>query len=302
MIFSRLINEFWHIRLHIQEKFRLRKTHLLLILCLFTNVALSQNKHTVIYPGTAGDWYMSLLLQHVLSYSQDKTYQIQAFGDHIPKARFFELLAKNDGLDVVFAGSNLEREYLYRAVRFPILKGLQGWRIPLVQRNKLNLFKDIQTLDEFKKLIPGQFHTWSDTQVLEANGINVAKGTDVEGLFGMLSKGRFDYFPRSILEIDNDYLSHKHLNIAIEQDIIIHYPTAFYFFVNQNNIELATDLLAGLEAAHSDGSFTRLFMQFYGDQVNKVIDTKRRIIQLQNPLLPITTPLERSDLWIKLDH
>lgn len=302
MIFSLLINEFWHMRLHTQEKFRLRKAHLLLLLCLFTNVALSQNKHIVIYPGTAGDWYMSLLLQHVLSYSQDKTYQIQPFGDHIPKDRFFELLAKNDGVDVVFAGSNLEREHLYRAVHFPVLKGLHGWRIPLVRRNNLELFKDVHTVDSFKKLIPGQFHTWSDTEVLEANGITVAKGTDVEGLFGMLSKGRFDYFPRSILEVDSDYLNHKNLNIAIEPNIIIHYPTAFYFFVNKDNEELAADLLAGLEAAHSDGSLTKLFMQYYGEQVSKVINTKRRVIQLENPLLPETTPLERSDLWLKLDY
>ncbi|WP_340676644.1 hypothetical protein [Paraglaciecola sp.] len=245
---------------------------------------------------------MSLLLQHVLSYSQDKTYQIQPFGDHIPKDRFFALLAKNDGLDVVFAGSSLEREHLYLAVHFPILRGLRGWRIPLVRRNNQDLFKDVHTLDSFKKLIPGQFHTWSDTQVLEANGITVTKGTDYEGLFGMLSKGRFDYFPRSILEVDSDYLNHKNLNIAIEPNIIIHYPTAYYFFVNKNNQVLANDLLAGLEAAHLDGSFNKLFMRYYGEQINKVLDTKRRIIQLQNPLLPKTTPLERSELWIRLDN
>jgi hypothetical protein len=191
---------------------------------------------------------------------------------------------------------------IYLAVHFPILRGLQGWRIPLVRKNNQDLFKDVHTLDAFKKLIPGQFHTWSDTEVLEANGITVTKGTDYEGLYGMLSKGRFDYFPRSILEVDSDYLAHKNLNIAIEPNIIIHYPTAYYFFVNKNNQVLANDLLAGLEAAHLDGSFNKLFMRYYGEQINKVIDKKRRLIQLQNPLLPKTTPLERSELWIRLDN
>ncbi len=302
MLFSCIFHGIDFIKSTTQSMFHNKLHQLWLMLVLFSHGALSQDKNIVIYPGTGGESYFSELLQHVLSYNPDKNYQIQALGADIPKNRNFELLANNDGLHVVFSGSNLEREHLYRAVHFPILKGLQGWRIPLVKRNNQDLFKDVHTLDSFKKLIPGQFHTWSDTQVLEANGITVAKGTDFNGLFGMLSKGRFDYFPRSILEIDNDYLIHKHLNIAIEQNIIIHYPTAFYFFVNQDNKELATDLLIGLEAAHSDGSLTRLFMQFYGDQVNKVIDTKRRIIQLQNPLLPATTPLERSDLWIKLDN
>jgi hypothetical protein len=191
---------------------------------------------------------------------------------------------------------------IYLAVHFPILRGLQGWRIPLVRKNNQDLFKDVHTLDAFKKLIPGQFHTWSDTEVLEANGITVTKGTDYEGLYGMLSKGRFDYSPRSILEVDSDYLAHKNLNIAIEPNIIIHYSTAYYFFVNKNNQVLANDLLAGLEAAHLDGSFNKLFMRYYGEQINKVIDKKRRLIQLQNPLLPKTTPLERSELWIRLDN
>ena len=229
-------------------------------------------------------------------------YQIQALGADIPKDRNFELLAKNDGLDVVFAGSNLEREQKYRAVYFPLFKGLYGWRIPLVRRTHLDPFNDIHSLAEFKHLIAGQFHTWSDTQVLESNGITVAKGTNFDGLFGMLSKGRFDYFPRSVLEIDQDYYSHKNLNIAIEPSIILHYPTAFYMYVSKENEILADDLLAGLEAAHTDGSFNKLFMQFYGQQVNKVIDTNRRVIQLKNPFLPKETPLERSELWLKLDN
>ena len=301
MPFSRFIHEIWHVRLKPQTQYGRKKSHVALLLILCSKLAYSQEIQTVIFPGTANDYYYSLLLEHALSYNKNKRYHVQPLGAHIPKDRNFELLASDDGLHVVFAGSTLEREQKHRAVHFPLLKGLQGWRIPLVRRNQLDLFKNVHNLEAFKKLIPGQYHTWSDTEILEANGITVAKGSDFEGLFGMLSKGRFDYFPRSILEIDQDYLNHKNLNIAIEPSVIIHYPTAFYFYVNKDNHNLAKVILDGLETALLDGSFNKLFMQYFGEQVEKVINTKRRIIELANPLLPATAPLGRSELWLKLN-
>jgi hypothetical protein len=273
---------------------------LIILLSLVCSFSYGKTPGLVIYPGYESEYYISVLLKHVLSYSPDTAYEVRALGVDIPKDRNFELLANNDGLDVVFAGSNLEREQKYRAVHFPLLKGLYGWRIPLVRGTNKQLFANIHTLEQFKKLKPGQFHTWSDNLVLESNGITVVKGSDFEGLFGMLSKGRFDYFPRSILELDYDYSQHKNFNIAIDPHIIIRYPTAFYFYVRKENTELAQQLLQGLEMAHKDGSMNALFMRYYGEQVNAVKSAKRRLISLDNPLLPKETPLERKDLWIDL--
>lgn len=273
---------------------------LVILLSVVSSFSFSKTPGLVVYPGYESEYYLSVLLRHVLSYSPDIDYEVRALGADIPKDRNFELLANNDGLDVVFAGSNLEREQKYRAVRFPLFKGLYGWRIPLVRGTNAALFADVHTLEQFKKLKPGQFHTWSDNLVLEANGITVVKGSDVEGLFGMLSKGRFDYFPRSILELDYDYNQHKHFNIAIDPYIIMHYPSAFYFYVSKENTVLAQQLLQGLEMAHKDGSMNALFMRYYGEQVNAVKSAKRRLISLDNPLLPKETPLERKDLWIDL--
>jgi hypothetical protein len=254
----------------------------------------------IIHAGENRDDYYVRLLKHVVTYINDKNYRVKAFGTFIPKDRNFELLLNNDGIDVVFAGSTTEREQKYLPVRFPLLRGLNGWRIPLVQKGQELLFRDILTLQQFKQLKPGQFHTWSDTQVLLANGIEVVKGTDYEGLFGMLALGRFDYFPRSVLEIENEYSAHKNLAITIEKNTIIHYPTAYYFYVSKENSRLAKDLEKGLELALKDGSLTKIFNHFYGKTVNKVRDTQRRIIKLKNPLLPKETPLNRDELWINL--
>jgi hypothetical protein len=270
------------------------------ILISFVFASFCIKAEVIVHAGEHRDDYYVRLLKHVVSYSTNTNYQVKAFGSFIPKNRNFELLSNNDGIDVVFAGSTKQREKKYLPIRFPLLRGLNGWRIPLVQKGREDLFLNTSTLQQFKKLRPGQFHTWSDTQVLLANSIEVVKGTDYEGLFGMLALGRFDYFPRSVLEIENEYSAHKDMAISIEPNIIIHYPTAYYFYVRKENIKLATDLKNGLELALQDGSLTKIFDHFYGDTINKVRETKRRIVKLENPLLPKETPLQRAELWIDL--
>lgn len=266
-----------------------------------TFLAAAQGKN-VVYPGTEGDTYPNLLLKHVLSYSPEKHYLASAFGSNIPKGRNFELMANNDGIDVVAGGSTLERESKYQAIHFPLLKGLNGWRIALVNGENENLFSNITTLAQFKRLVPGQYHSWSDTHVLRANGIQVVAGTDFEGLFGMLAKERFDYFPRSVLEVGYEQAAHKDLNIVIEPSVIIHYPTAYYYYVSKENLELAADILKGLEAALLDGSFEQLFMRFHGKEVMAVKGSKRRVFELENPFLSPQTPLSRRELWLDLSQ
>jgi hypothetical protein len=271
-----------------------------LLFTLFFLISNSAKSQVIVYPGEEQNDYYARLLKHVVTYATDKNYQVKAFGAYIPKDRNFELLFNNDGIDVVFGGSTKEREKRCLPIRFPLLGGLYGWRIPLVQKGREDLFKNVITLQQFKQLKPGQFNTWSDTQVLLANNIEVVKSSDYEGLFGMLALGRFDYFPRSVLEIEREYAVHRDLGIAIESTVIIHYPTAFYFYVRKENQTLAKDLKNGLELALQDGSLAKMSKHFLGDVINRIRGTQRRIFELDNPLLPEETPLDRPELWVNL--
>ena len=116
----------------------------------------------------------------------------------------------------------------------------------------------------------------------------------------MLESNRFDYFPRSILEVRWEYEKHKDRNIMIEPYQLIHYPTAYFFFVNKNNTKLANDISVGLEKAFKDGSFERIFNQYFGSEIKKVQQEKRNVFTLNNPFLPIQVPLSRSELWLDL--
>jgi hypothetical protein len=259
-----------------------------------------QKAEEVFFPGAGGDDYPSVLLQHALSYSANKKYQLRFYNKGLPKNRALKLIENNNGMDVIAAGTNHNREHLLLPVRFPILKGLNGWRVALVKKNNHSLFLEHSTLSSFKTLSAGQLHSWSDTKVIESNGIEVVKASNYQGLFDMLENKRFDYFPRSILEVAWEYEANKERDIIIEPYRLIHYPTAYYYFVNKNNIQLAETISFGLEQALQDGSFVKLFDKYFSHAINNIRDDKRKVIELSNSLLPVKTPLERAELWLDL--
>lgn len=244
--------------------------------------------------------YFTEILEKALSYFPEKNYQIAFYNKDIPKIRVIEVISQDEGIDVMTGGATPVREKMLFPIRIPLLKGLQGWRIALVTKENKNIFLTHSNLSDFKTLIPGQYHSWSDTKVLESNGIEVEKGSDYHGLFDMLVTGRFDYFPRAVIEVEWEYQANKEKNIMIEPYSLIHYPTAYYFYVNQNKIALAADIEKGLELAIKDGSFDKVFEQYYGEVVMKVRSQNRQVFRLANPLLSKETPLDRTKLWLNL--
>lgn len=251
----------------------------------------------VIYPGVNRSNYPIEVLRLALSYPSAK-YKLVPHGQGLPRGRVFSLLTEGREIDVLWGGATLKRESAFLPIRFPLYKGLMGWRIALVNKERAGLFDGIETLEDFKALVPGQHHSWSDTKILTANGIEVFKASNIEGLFKMLSGGRFDYFPRSVIEIWGEMESRPDMDILIEPSALIHYPTAYYFYVNKNNLALASIIENGLEAALANGEFEKLFQRHAGEVLKRVRSNKRRIYSLENPLLSNKTPLHRSELWL----
>ncbi|WP_448214289.1 hypothetical protein [Colwellia sp. MEBiC06753] len=268
---------------------------LLFSIKLFIAPAVAQE---VIFPGNERDDYFTQLILLALSYTPEKQYQLKFYNEDVPKLRVFSMIAEHQGIDVVAAGSTQAREKIMQPIRFPLLKGLFGWRIPLIHQSEPEKFATISSTEEFKVFSAGQLHTWSDSAVLEGNGVKVEKGASYQGLFQMLAGKRFDYFPRSIIEVDWELDKNKDLPIIKDRHVLMHYPTAYYFYVAKDNDELATDIAFGLEQALADGSFERLFQQHYGEVVNKVYQEHRQIIKLANPILPVATPISRKELWL----
>ncbi|MDP9126192.1 MAG: transporter substrate-binding domain-containing protein [Pseudomonadota bacterium] len=199
-------------------------------------------------------------------------------------------------LDVGPVPSSAEREARLLPIRIPINKGVLGWRLGLIRKGDERLFAGVNTLVDLQAVRLAQGQEWPDTQILRANGIPVITAPKYEGLFKMLAGRRFDYFPRSVMEIWDEQALNA-ATLEVEPHLALHYFYDAYFMVNRKNTKLAQDIREGLERAIADGSFDRLFQQYYGERLRKAHLESRTVIELKNPLLTPGTPSDRPELW-----
>ena len=199
-------------------------------------------------------------------------------------------------IDVGPIPSSAEREARLLPIRIPLNKGLLGWRLGLIRKGDQGLVAGVNTLADLKGLRLAQGQEWPDTQILQANGINVITAPKYEGLFKMLTGKRFDYFPRSVMEIWDEQAINAD-TLEVEPHLALHYFYDAYFMVNRKNTKLAQDIRDGLEKAIADGSFDKVFQQYFGERLRKARLETRTVIELRNPLLTPGTPSDRPELW-----
>jgi hypothetical protein len=203
-------------------------------------------------------------------------------------------------IDVAPLPSSAEREARLLAVYIPMNKGVLGWRLGLIRKGNAARIADVNTLDDLKRVRLAQGLHWPDTDILRANGIPVITGPSYEGLFKMIVGSRFDYFPRSVMEIWDEQASNAE-TLEIEPRIALHYPYyTSYYMLNRGNTRLAEIIRQGLEKALADGSFDRLFEQHHGESLRRAQLDKRVIIELKNPRVTPGTPVNRPELWYDL--
>lgn len=204
---------------------------------------------------------------------------------------------KKQTFDVYWMATDKQREASLQPIRIPIYKGLNGWRISLVNSERKNIFSQVETLDDLKTFTAVQGNDWPDTDVLIANGLTVRRSVSWSGMFEQVSYNRQDYFPRSVIEIVSEKKERPTMSLDIEPNIVLIYPTAFYFFVAKENTQLANILSQGLGIAIKDGSFDAMFMKHHGDSVRQAQLDRRKRFYLVNPELPESTPLDNPSLW-----
>jgi hypothetical protein len=212
---------------------------------------------------------------------------------------------KNGQLDVMWSMTSKYLEEDYQAIYIPLFRGLLGMRLAIVKQQNSELFKQVTTLSDLKKLTAGQGKTWPDTTILKANGLNVVTTLKYPNLFPMLEGDRFDYFPRGVNEPWDEIVNHKTLNLTVDPYVLLKYTAPLYFFVAKENTQLANQLTHSLNRMIGDGSFSAMF--FNDSQVQMVLNKahldQRTVIPLNNPNLSAKTPLSRAELWFEpLQH
>ncbi|MCY1281550.1 hypothetical protein D9M70_303600 [compost metagenome] len=228
-------------------------------------------------------------------------YDLQPSPQPMTPSRSQYSLEHDDGeVQVTWTMTTHEREERLLPVRIPIYKGLIGWRIPLVRGDTPELLAEVNSREDLQRFSVGQRSDWPDTRILRANGFDVKVSGSYPGLFRMLAAGRFDLLPREAVMVQQEQqrMAQEGLSLAVDQHLVLHYPSAFYYFTSRARPELADTIRRGLEAAIADGSFDRLFQQYFGEALHALRLERRRVIELDNPLLP-PLPLERPELWYR---
>jgi hypothetical protein len=217
-----------------------------------------------------------------------------------------ELIKARGKISIMFLGTSDELERTLIPVRIPVDRGLSGYFVFLINKEIQKSLEKVKTTEELKRFKVGLANDWLDVKVYQHNGFQVVLGTNYDGLFAMVERKRFDLFPRSAVEILPEWKTRRSSmpHLAIEKYLLVHYPWPMYFWFSKTlqGEKLAERAQKGLEKMLEDGSYERLFHKYFQAGIDELKLTERNLLELENPLLPASTPLKDKRLWFKLNE
>lgn len=232
--------------------------------------------------------YFPLLLRLALEKTEarDGPFIITHYSYDLTSARRSLELQRNGSINVMWDGSNAQRERDLLAIRIPLLRELNDYRVFLIRREDEARFRKVRTLDDLRKLRAGAGYNWPSVDVLRHNGLLVETSAAYHSLFPMLLAKRFDYMPRGVHEAWAEEKVHAREDLMVEPTIFLHYKVPFYFFVNRNNAALAGRIERGLRLAMADGSFDRLLNSYpaFRRGLAEIAAHKRTVFELELPI------------------
>lgn len=254
-------------------------------------------------PGAINAYDLTLLHEALEQTRPDYgAYEIQSFTENVSVGRAIELAIEGRLVNVLSAGVSQsapapDQEMI--PVPFPIDKGVLGYRVALIDRRSQDRLSRVRSIDDLRQLSVGQGKGWGDVRVYEHERIPIETTYDYESLVLMLLHGRFDLFPRGLLEIAPELAAYgtRYPDLAVEQHLLLHYPFFQAFYVSRSAPRLAARLRAGLERMVADGSFDALFTRHFGKLLADLNLRQRVVIELENPFLPAWAPVKRKELW-----
>lgn len=225
--------------------------------------------------------YPLQLLRLAFSHSdQLKDFELTPSEMAVPRGRSLKLLKNGIGVDVFWGISTEQRRKNLQEVDFDIYKGLFGYRLLLVQVDRLAEFAAANR-SVLKNKVAGLSPDWPDYRILERNGFAVQGTSSYASLFKLLQLGRVDYLPRSVFEVWSELEHMLGSGITVSPNIAIHYTIKFNFYFSKENDDLASALEAALKDLTKDGSFDAVFELVWSDVLKKSSLKSKVIVQLE---------------------
>jgi hypothetical protein len=211
------------------------------------------------------------------------TFEFVISSQESPQRRQLKSL-EHDLLDVTWSVTSLDREAHFHPIRIPIMAGLFGKRVLLIDAEDTRFSHDMN-LSDLQELRAVLGYDWPDTAIFRHAGIPVIE-TTYRASFKMVSEGFADMFPRSVMEVleemDNKDFSK---GLVVDNNIVISYPSPVFFFVGSNNQRLATRINDGLLKLLKNHRFQQLLSEHEGYQKGLELIKGRTVINIDNPFL-----------------
>ncbi len=174
-----------------------------------------------------------------------------------------------------------------RIIPIPLAKGLLGYRQCIIRRDNRKKFDEIDSEAELKQFTMGLGQGWLDNSILRHNGFKVIEAPDLNKLYYMLKRRRFDCLPLGIGEAKGSLAEHdQNGELMIAENLLLFYPLPVYMQVGGKNSPLAQRMEQGLTELLQDGTLDRLFHAHYQDEIQQMQSPEIRVFRLENPLLP----------------
>ena len=175
-----------------------------------------------------------------------------------------------------------------KRIDIPAAGGLLGLRVLCVNRRHQERFSKLQDLTELKPYVAVQGVGWGDADVLRSNGLQTYE-IDPRSYLSLIDQDRVDYLPRSLTSVEEECgpkardLAYR--NIALDGHLLLAYPNAWTFAINQQNTALYEAITRGFERAYADGSLKKLLQDnFFSPWLKKHLDLpNRRLLVLASP-------------------
>ena len=252
---------------------------------------------------TRYDYYWKLLAQALaVTEAQFGPYDLRVATAAMNEARSLrELEIGSRRITILVHGNIADYEQRLLPIRFPLDKGLLGYRVFLMREQAQPELDTVNSLEGLRRFRIGQGQGWGDVVILRHAGLTVVEGGSYDGLFSMLAAGRFELFSRGVVEVGEELAREQqvHPDLVIERHLMLHYTLTRYFYVTRSaeGEALAKRISAGLEQMLKEGTFDRMFEEFKAPFDKQIGFRNRVIIRIDNPLQTPETPLNRPELW-----
>ncbi len=184
-------------------------------------------------------------------------------------------------------------------IRIPLRKGIQGYRLFLINSEDQEALSKVSSLEELQQFPTGLGSQWSITPIFQRAGFDVFTSDDYTALFKMLKLKRFVTFSRGLNEVYNEQqtFSEENESLVIEENLGLFIPLPTYFFVSPKHPNLAEKIELGLRRMMDDGSFDKHFLEYHRADIERAKLTSRKIFSIENFNLSKKTPLENKTYW-----